>query len=115
MKAQFKPLETCAVIENVVVKIAEGKFYTAPYANITYYNSKAYVQVFVPGVVRLVSIPCQFGQTKFSEQNVRQLLAGEFVNVQISNGNCDVYFDIEIVYDGQDNRFTGGITFGHHR
>lgn len=115
MKAQYKPLETCAVLDNVVVKLAEDKFYTAPYANITYHNSKAYVQVFVPGLVRLISIPCQFGQTKFSELQVRQLLAGEFVEVQISNGTCDVYFDIEIVYEGQDNRFSGGITFGHHR
>lgn len=115
MKAEFKPLQRCAILQNVSVKLDESNTYTAPYANITYHNDKAYVQVFVPGLVRLVSIPCQFGSTKFSEMDVRGLLLGESREVSIKNGVCDVYFDIELVYEGQAPGFTGGITFGHHR
>lgn len=115
MKASYQRLETCAVLENVGVKLPGGNTYVAPIANICYHNSKAYVQLFIPGVVKIVSIPCQFGQTQFTEQQVRELLLGGFVQVVIKSGVCDVYFDIELSYEQQCDVYTGGITFGRHR
>lgn len=115
MKSTFKPLDTCQVLENVEVLLPNQTTYTAPYANVLNYNAKTYVQLFVPGIVRIISIPAQFGNTQFTANQVRNLLAGGYEEVSIKNGTCDVYFDIELIYDGQSSEFTGGITFGHHR
>lgn len=104
-------------IENVLVRLPGfTELINIPYANVVLNptNQKFYVHLQVPGLPQMLSIATSYGQTIFTEETIRVLLAGGTTTVNVSNGTSNVVFEPFARYEGSDNDYIGQIIFSKH-